>query len=105
MEEHVDEGEKPKESLVREVKEESGLEVVGQDLLYEEKLDWNWCSKGIDTHYWHLCECEVEGEVNMNERETKSIGWYTFQELQEFYDKEKLEEVWGYWFEKLGVVG
>ena len=97
---HIDEGENEIEALKREVKEESGLKVVKYNLLFREELDWNECSKGIGTHYWFLYECEVDGEIRENKRETKSIGWYNINEIREL----ELEPAWKYWFEKLGVL-
>lgn len=97
---HIDKGETPEEALKREVREESGLEVKNHDLLFEEELDWNWCSKGVGVHYWYLFECEAEGELKRNGRETKSIGWYSLNEIREL----ELEEVWGYWFKKLDLL-
>lgn len=93
---HIDEGETPEEALQREVKEESGLIVEEYRLLYEEERDGNICSKGIDVHYWYLYECIVEGEIKHNTKETKSIGWYTKEEIK----KLTVEQVWTYWFTK-----
>ena len=94
---HVDEGETELEALIREVEEESGLKVREYNLLFEEELDWNWCSKDVGVHYWFLFECEVTGEIKRNYAETKSIGWYTKEEIQDL----KLEPVWDYWLKKL----
>ncbi len=100
---HIDEGEKPIEALKREVFEESQLKVKNQELLFEEELDWNYCSKGINTHYWYLYDCTWKGKVKKN-NEAKSIGWYSKEEIQELNRGNKLEEVWKYWFEKLGIL-
>lgn len=45
-------------------------------------------------------ETESLGRVKRDIRETKSIGWYTPDEIK----KLELEAVWKYWFEKLGVL-
>lgn len=97
---HIDEGETEVEALVREVKEESGLTVVSSKLLFEEEVHDNKCSKGINVHYWYLYECEVTGSFIENVRETKSIGWYTLDEIK----KLRLEPVWKYWFEKMKLL-
>ena len=97
---HIDEGESELKALTREVEEESGLKVTEHALLLEEELDWNWCSKGIDVHYWYLFECEVTGELKRNYTETKSVGWYSKAEIKQL----KLEPVWEYWFEKLKII-
>jgi len=96
---HVDEGELPENTIVREVEEESGLKVLKSTLLFEEEILWNYCIK-VPTHRWYLYECEVGGEVRQNTEETKSIGWYTKEELENL----ELESVWRYWFEKMGVI-
>jgi 8-oxo-dGTP diphosphatase len=97
---HVDEGETPIEALKREVKEESNLEVKNAKLLFKEKLGWNWCSKGVNIHYWYVFECSFSGNVRRNKREAKLIGWYTKEEIK----KLKLEPVWEYWFKKLKII-
>lgn len=97
---HVDEGEDAPQSLEREVKEESGLEINNYKLLFEEELDWNWCSKGVKSHYWYLFKCDVSGELERSKRETKSIGWYNGEEIK----KLNLEPVWEYWFKKLNII-
>jgi len=98
---HIDEGENAEQALLREVREESGLKVLSYELLCEEELDWNWCSKGIGAHYWYLYKCEVEGDINQNKAETKSIGWFSESEIK----KLKLEPVWKHWFKKLNIFG
>jgi len=97
---HVDQGETTLQSLHRELQEESGLKITKETLIFEEELDWNWCSKNANTHYWYVFECEVTGEVIHNKEEAKSIGWYTKEQIQNL----KLEPVWEYWFKKLKVV-
>ncbi len=97
---HINEGESFEESLRREVKEESGLDVESFELLFEEELDWNTCRRGISVHYWYLFKCFVGGDIEQNINETKSIDWYTLEEIK----KLELEPVWRYWFEKLGLI-
>lgn len=97
---HVDENEDPEQSLLREVEEEVGLKITDRKLLFEEELDWNWCSKGVDIHYWYLFGCTVIGELKRSERETKSAGWYTPEEIKGL----TLEPVWDYWFKKMKII-
>lgn len=96
---HVDEGESPEQAITREVEEESGLTVSKSKLLFEEEILWNYCIKA-PSHKWYLYECETSGDVRRNTKETKSIGWYTKEELE----KLDLEPVWRHWFEKIGVI-
>ena len=97
---HIDEGEDEIKALKREVEEESGFKIENYKILFKEELDWNWCSKGVDVHYWYLFECDALGEMKQNFIETKSIGWYTVDEIKEL----KLEPVWEYWFKKLKLI-
>jgi 8-oxo-dGTP pyrophosphatase MutT (NUDIX family) len=96
---HVDVNEDDVAALSREVLEESGLSVKSFELLAEEELDWNTCSKGIAVHYWKVFKCVVSGSVRKNS-EAKSIGWYSREELRHL----ALEPVWKYWFGKLGIL-
>lgn len=97
---HIDEGEEAEQSLIREVREETGLDIEKYNLLFEEEIAENKCSKGINVHYWYLFECEVSGEIKRNERETKSIDWYSKEEIK----KLELESVWKYLFKKLKII-
>ena len=97
---HIDEDENEITALLREVQEESGLRVVRHRLLFEEELDWNRCSKGVGIHYWYVFECDVEGGISQNARETKSIGWYSPDEMRGL----TVAPVWQYWFDKRGVL-
>jgi len=97
---HIDEKENEVEALIREVKEESGLKVTKQSLLFEEEVDGNECSRGIKTHYWYVFKCDVSGEISQNDREVKSIGWYTKEQVRDL----KLEPIWEYWFKKIKIM-
>lgn len=96
---HIDEGENSEQALLREVKEESGLNVLNYKLLCEEEINWNWCRRDVGVHYWYLYECEVEGDIKENKQETKSIGWFSKSEINQL----SLEKVWAYWFKKIGL--
>ena len=97
---HIDDGEEEVQALKREIKEESGLTVRDLKLLFKEKIDWNWCKRGIKVHYWSLFNCKVSGKIKQNKEESKSINWYTKKQIQ----KLKLEPVWEYWFRKLNII-
>lgn len=97
---HIDEGEDAITALRREIEEEVGLTIEKYNLLYEEEVSWNWCNKGIKSHYWYLYGCETIGEVSRNFRETKAVGWFSPEEIR----KLKLEPVWEYWLKKMKII-
>lgn len=97
---HVDTSEEPEDALIREVKEESSLEVISTELLCAEFVEWNECSRGVKGHFWYLYRCEVAGEVQIDSREEKSIGWVATSDIKNL----QLEPVWEYWFKKLGII-
>lgn len=97
---HIDEGESPEEAIVREVREETGLTVTDTELLFAEFNAFNECSRGVKGHYWYIYKCQYVGEMHRSERETKSLGWYSIDELRTL----NLEPVWEYWFTKLGIL-
>lgn len=98
---HVDEGETKEQSLIKEVSEESNLKVEKYELLFEEEVENNVCSRGITVHYWYVFRCDVSGEPKITSpSETKSIGWYTVDEIK----KLELENVWKRWFEKMNIL-
>jgi ADP-ribose pyrophosphatase YjhB (NUDIX family) len=97
---HVDQGESPETAIAREVKEESGLEVVYSELLYEEEVEGNECARGVSVHFWYLFRCDTTGEPVLDEEEAKSMKWYAAEELARL----SLEPVWRHWFEKLQLI-
>lgn len=97
---HVDEGEDPKTSALREVEEEAGIKLKDAEFILEEEVPWNYC-KSATVHYWYLYKVKVPtGEIKINKEEEKSLGWYTKEEIK----KLNLEPVWKYWLEKLKII-
>lgn len=96
---HIEAREKTEDALLREVNEESGLQVVGYKLLCEETLYGNICKRGVTNHHWFVFECEVAGEIIKN-GESKSIGWYSKEEIKNL----NLEPSWQHFFKKLEVI-
>lgn len=96
---HVDIGETPLNALIREVKEESGLDVYECKLLLNELKSFEKCVYGLNSHYWYIYECKTKGKLKINSKEEKSINWYTLKEIK----KLKLEKAWNYWFKELSV--
>jgi len=97
---HVNEGEDSISALKREVKEETGFEIEDYNLLAEEEIDLEECSRGIEVHNWHVFECEVEGYLKIDPNESKFFGWFSKEEIE----KLKLEKVWAYWLKKLKII-
>lgn len=98
---HIEEDETSEEALIREVKEETGIQVLEYDLLLHEFVQWNECSKGGKGHDWYLFGVkEWEGEVKSNVEEAKGIKWVGKDQLKKF----ELEEVWDYWFRKIKII-
>ncbi|MEZ4103546.1 MAG: NUDIX hydrolase [Candidatus Paceibacterota bacterium] len=97
---HVDEGEDAKVAALREVFEETGIKIDDAEFLFEEEVPWNYC-RSAGVHYWYVYKAEVSNmEINRQEEETKSAGWYTVEEMKNL----PLEEVWKYFYEKLGII-
>lgn len=106
---HVDKGETPEQALVREVEEEGKLKVERHELIAEklfdyEGLGWGKCVKGVGFHYWYLYRCRVSGEPELDTHEAKSIGWFSVAEIKRLAAEKKMEPVWEYWFEKIGLI-
>lgn len=97
---HVDEGEDPDRALIREVQEETGLTVVGFELLFEEELPFDTCGRGVPVHHWRFYRCQVEGELTPSVQEARSLGWYT-----PGTDNWPMVFVpaWAYWLKKLDI--
>jgi ADP-ribose pyrophosphatase YjhB (NUDIX family) len=93
---HIDEGEEPEKSLFREVQEESGLNIIDYQLLFEEEIN-NPCRRGINYHYWYVYECKVSGEIIKNYEETNDIKWIDLDRIKEL----TLEPVWEYLFKQI----
>lgn len=97
---HVDKGEESKVSALREVLEETGIKIEDAEFLFEEEVPWNYC-RSAGVHHWYVYKAQVSSmEINRQEEETKSAGWYTTEEMKNL----PLEEVWKYFYEKLGII-
>jgi ADP-ribose pyrophosphatase YjhB (NUDIX family) len=86
---HIDEGETSLKALIREIKEESGMEMKSCYLLFEEEIN-NPCRRGVNWHYWYVYKCDVKGEIVIEKEEAKDIRWVYLDKL----NKLKLEPVW-----------
>ncbi len=93
---HIDKDETPKEALKREIKEEIGLKIVSCKLLFNEILENDPCSRGVDIHQWHLYEIKTRGKIKKSEEYLK-IGWYSKEDVKSI----KLNQVYKYWLKKI----
>lgn len=118
---HVDDHGKPQDVVIAEVQEEVGLMVVTTTLKAEGSRK-NVCRReGGDHHYWVIYTVTVTGTVQGSVDETKSVGWYTKEQIarlarrteayrasviseDEWQESPGLEEVWYDWFQDLNII-
>ncbi len=97
----IDEKEKEKEGLIREIKEEIGVEVKDIKPVYAKYIGDEYKLKPEDESRYalfYLCKIKSGQKIKLNEKELKSYKWYNKSDLNKikfwlpFY-KEMLEEV------------
>jgi ADP-ribose pyrophosphatase YjhB (NUDIX family) len=96
---HIEMNETPEQALIREIKEETSLVILGCNLLFEETLYNNWCKKGVTNHHWYIFECNTSGLERKN-KESKSIGWFSQKEIKTL----NLEPTWQHFFKKMNII-
>ena len=96
---HIEMNETPEQALMREIKEESNLDLKGFKIIEEETLTENPCNKGSENHYWYIYDCEIKGDGRKSS-ESKSIAWYTPAEIKNL----NLEATWRHFFKKYGII-
>ena len=101
---HMNKDETPEQALLREVKEESNLDIIKYKILFHEVIIGNECRTGFKKHEWHIYECKCSGKLKICKREEKSISYITQKEINKLYKQNKLEPIWEYWFKKLKVI-
>ena|SRR3989344_8821066 len=98
---HIDEGENQEIAALRELEEETGIHKKEIEFICEEEIPWNYCTSNAEAHYWYVYQTSVDLEdVTIQKEEARSFGWYSAEEMKDL----RLEEVWHYWFKKLGII-
>ena len=83
---HLEQGEEPGKAAMREVWEETGLEIEKEnaELIFEGEID-DKCRRGADVHGWHLYFIELEDqdvELEPND-EAEYLEWLSYSEIKE----------------------
>ena len=101
---HVDEDADYEIAARRELKEEVGLGAKTLELVAEGRKEYPCRREGGTWHYWKIYQATVEGELNRSLDETKQVGWYTKDDVNEMIKKNELDPVIGEWFRELKIV-
>ncbi len=102
---HVDYGEKPLDALLREIKEETNLDVVSSCFLFKKMINQKEdCTFGVKKHKWYVYRVRCKGEIKPAKREVKTIAYMSKDRLKRLYREKKLEYAWAVIFKKLKIV-
>lgn len=97
---HIEDDETPEQAIIREIKEETNLEVKKYKLLIHEAVNFGTCRRGFTGHDWYVYEIQDwQGEVKLS-LEHKDIDWKTIKEIKQL----PLEEIWQYFFKKFKII-
>ena len=97
----VNEGEKEKEGLMREIKEELGIKVKDPKLVYSKFVGMEMLPKNAKSRYalFYVCALDkISNKIKLNPEELKSYNWFRKSDLPKikfwlpFY-KQMLEEI------------
>ena len=98
---HVEENETFENALIRELKEETGLTAIKFELVINEYIPWNECSRGVKGHDCYIFQItEWNGELRLAEDEAHDLKWVELENLK----KIKLEPLWEYFLKKLNKI-
>lgn len=82
---HLDVGENPEQAVLREVQEETGIQLPAAQLFTEEYLQGDQCRRGADTHKWHLFLAPIVDVTNIHissDEGTEPV-WLSFEQAQQ----------------------
>lgn len=102
---HIDKNEKSSEALVREVKEETNLDIVSRKFIFRKFITQKQnCVSGSKHHIFYVYNCKCTGKLKPNKREVKSIKYITKQDINKLYKQGKLEYAWEVILKKLRII-
>jgi len=81
---HLDVDETPLQAIQRELLEETTLHAKKIELITEELIEGDSCSRGADIHFWHLYKSHEDQsqEVTITQDEGVQPVWLTLKEAQ-----------------------
>lgn len=106
---HIEEGDSPEQTLLKEYDEETGLKVRGFQFAFDEFVPWNNCHRSNNEghHWWIYKVLRARSEIKISEEETQvdpktgtRWGWFAPQEIAEL----DVEPVWLHFLKKLGYI-
>jgi len=78
---HMTFGESPKKCAVREVREETGLDIKSCRLIYKGVIRNDSCPGGADIHYWYLYKTnDYKGRIKLDAEGAK-WKWFSMDEI------------------------
>ena len=78
---HLDKNENPHNAALRELKEETGLEVEALQHIKNFEMIGDSCRRGSDHHYWHLYMTKINNaDVQLND-EASEYAWFSIDEI------------------------
>ena len=84
---HVDGDASFEESAKRELKEEVGLDTTVLTLIKEDRKENHCRREDGNWHHWKLYKTEVIGDIKRSTDETKQVGWYAKEQIEELARK------------------
>jgi len=97
---HIDEGETALQTLKREIKEETNLDIkTFKPVKVFKNLNFG-CRRIGSYHDINVYDCKVSGKIKTQKDEVKNYRWFTKEEIKNL----KIEAIWKYIFKKLNIL-